>query len=88
MLNSQNFIKHEDNSHLLNLGISTTVATIPVKGGTHLKDIAESIGMKYEELYRLNSHVKQSIIPPNEQYYTINIPYSRLNRFNQNKDIV
>lgn len=86
MLNSQNFIKHEDNSHLLNLGISTTVATVPVKGGTHLKDIAESIGMKYEELYRLNSHVKQSIIPPNEQYYTINIPYSRLNRFNQNKD--
>jgi len=86
ILNSQNFIKHEDNSHLLNLGISTTVATVPVKGGTHLKDIATSIGMDYKDLYRLNSHVKQSIIPPNEKYYTINIPYSRLNRFNQNKD--
>ncbi|XPV69937.1 MAG: LysM peptidoglycan-binding domain-containing protein [Halarcobacter sp.] len=86
MLNSQNFIKHEDNSHLLNLGISTTVATIPVKGGTHLKDIAKTIGMDYKKLLKLNSHIKQSIIPPNEKYYTINIPYSRLNRFNQNKD--
>lgn len=86
MMNSQNFIKHEDNSHLLNLGISTTVATIPVKGGTHLKDIAKTIGMDYYKLLKLNSHIKQSIIPPNEKYYTINIPYSRLNRFNQNKD--
>ncbi len=86
MMNSLNFIKEDKNSHLLNIGISTTIATVPVRGGLHLKNIAESIGMTYKNLLALNKHIKQSIIPPNEKYYTINIPYTRLTRFNQNKE--
>ena len=86
MMNSLNFIKEDENSHLLNIGISTTIATVPVRGGLHLKNIAKSIGMTYEDLLALNKHIKQSIIPPSQKYYTINIPYSRLTRFNQNKD--
>lgn len=86
MLNSQSFITNEENSHLLNMGISTTVATVPVKGGLHLKNVAKAIGLSYDELHRLNKHLKQGIIPPYEKFYTINIPYSRLARYNQNKD--
>ena len=86
MMNSLNFIKKDENSHLLNIGVSATIATVPVKGGLHLKNIAKSIGMSYEDLHKLNMHIKQSIIPPSSKYYTINIPYSRLTRFNQNKD--
>ena len=85
MLNSQNFIKNDVNSHLLNIGISKTIATVPVKGGWHLNNIAKAIGMKYEELYELNKHLKRGIVPPSEKFYTINIPYSRLSRFNLNK---
>jgi len=86
MMNSLSFIKEGKNSHLLNMGISQTIATVPVKGGLHLKNIAKSIGMTYEELLVLNKHIRQSIIPPSQKYYTINIPYSRLTRFNQNKN--
>lgn len=86
MMNSQNFIKYNENSHLLNIGISQTIATVPVKGGLHLKNVAVSIGMTYNDLLKLNKHIKQSIIPPTDKYYTINIPYSRLSRFNENKD--
>ena len=88
MMKSQSFIRHDENSHLLNMGISTTVATVSVKGGLHLRNIAQSIGMSYNELLGLNKHIKQSIIPPNEELYEINIPYSRLSRFNENKDSI
>ena len=86
MMNSQSFISNGDNSHLLNMGISTTVATVPVKGGLHLINISKAIGMKYENLKSLNKHLKRNIIPPTEKFYTINIPYSRLSVYNQNKD--
>ncbi|PLY05100.1 MAG: hypothetical protein C0625_13780 [Arcobacter sp.] len=86
MMNTLNFIKKDENSHLLNMGISATIATVPVKGGLHLKNIAKSMGMTYTDLLNLNKHIKQSIVPPTSKYYTINIPYSRLTRFNQNRD--
>ncbi len=83
MLNSQNFIKIDENSHLLNMGISKTIATVPVKGGLHLKNIAKAIDMSYDDLLNLNKHIKQSIIPPTKKYYTINIPYDKLTLFNK-----
>lgn len=86
MMNSQSFITNSENSHLLNIGISTTVATAPVKGGLHLRNIAKAIGMKYKDLHALNKHLKRSIIPPTDKFYTINIPYSRLVVYNQNKN--
>lgn len=88
MMNSNNFIISDENSHLLNMGISTTVATVPVKGGLHLRSIAKSIGMSYEDLHNLNKHIKQSIIPPYQKTYTINIPYNRLAIYNKNKDSI
>ena len=88
MMKSQGLIRNEENSHLLNMGISTTVATVPVKGGLHLRNIAKSIGMDYKELLSLNKHIKQSIIPPNKKVYEINIPYNKLSRFNEAKDSI
>ncbi len=88
MMNSQNFINNIKNEHLLNIGISKTIATVPIKGGLHLKNISKSINMKYDSLIKLNKHIKQSIIPPTDKYYTINIPYDKLTYFNQNKDTI
>lgn len=88
MMNSQNFINNIENEHLLNIGISETIATVPVKGGIHLKNISKSIDMKYDNLVKLNKHIKQSIIPPTDKYYTINIPYDKLSNFNQNRDMI
>jgi len=86
MMKSESFIADNQNSYLLNLGMSATIATVKVKGGLHLKNIAQAIGMSYDELHKLNKHIKQSIIPPSQKFYTINIPYSTLSRFNENKD--
>lgn len=86
MMNSQPFLTQENNSHLLNIGISGSIATIPVKGGWHLKNIAKAIDMDFEELYELNRHLKIAIVPPTERFYTINIPYDRLNNYNLNKE--
>jgi len=88
MLNSQNYINIDTNSHLLNMGISKTIATVPVKGGLHLKNIAKAIDMSYTDLLKLNKHIKQSIIPPTKKYYDINIPYDKLTLFNKNSDSI
>lgn len=85
MLNSDENIKLYKNPHLLNLGISASIATVPVKGGWDLGNIAETIGMDFKELYALNKHLKRKIVPPTDKYYTINIPYNRLSMYNFNK---
>ena len=86
MFNNHSFITNEDNAHLLNMGISNTVATVNVKGGLHLNNIAHSIGMKPKDLFKLNKHVKRGIIPPYYKTYPIYIPYNILSRYNENKD--
>lgn len=88
MMNNHNFITNEENSHLLNLGITNTVATIKVKGGLHLSNIANAIGMKPVELLNLNKHVKRAIIPPYVKEYPLYIPYNILSRYQANKEII
>ena len=87
-MNSNNFIKTNQNSHLLNMGISSTIATVSIKGGLHLKNISKVINMKYADLKSLNKHLIRSIIPPNEKLYSIHIPYNKLFSFNKNKDFI
>ena len=88
IMNSNNFIKTNQNSHLLNMGISSTIATVSIKGGLHLKNISKVINMKYADLKSLNKHLIRSIIPPNEKLYSIHIPYNKLFSFNKNKDSI
>ncbi|AXH15299.1 hypothetical protein CRU99_06270 [Malaciobacter mytili] len=88
MMNNQSFITENDNAHLLNIGATSSVATISVKGGLHLQSISSAVGLNYEELKALNKHLKLQIIPPYEKNYDIYIPYSRLARFQANKDLI
>ena len=84
-MNNREFISTASNSHLLNIGSSSSVATIHVEGGMHLRNIADVVGVKYSELKNLNRHIKRNIIPPMAKNYPVYIPYSRLSRFNSNK---
>ncbi len=88
MMNNQSFITENDNGHLLNIGATSSVATISVKGGLHLQSISNAVGLNYEELKSLNKHLKLQIVPPYEENYNIYIPYSRLSRFQANKDLI
>ena len=87
-MNNREFISTADNSHLLNIGSSASVATIYVKGGMHLKNIAQAVGLEYKELSNLNRHIKRNIIPHEAKEYPLYIPYSRLARFNANKSSI
>jgi membrane-bound lytic murein transglycosylase D len=74
----------DENNHLLNRGISAPIATVKVKGGILVRNIAEVIGVTKKELKYLNPHIKRDIIPPEKEEYDIYIPYSQLARFNAN----
>lgn len=88
MMNNQSFITENDNSHIRNIGLTSPIATVSVKGGLHLKNIAKAIGMEYRDLKMLNKHIVRNIIPSYDDEYHIYIPYSRLSRFNLNKMII
>ncbi len=85
LMNNREFIVN-DNKHLLNIGIGQPIASVDVKGGVLLKDVAKLIGMKYEEIYAINKQIKQGILPFEQDTCNIYIPYSRLSRFQANID--
>lgn len=84
MMNNSDYLMNDEHNHLLNRGISAPIATVQVKGGMLLKNIAEVIGVSKKEIMYLNPHIKRNIIPPAEKEYDIYIPYSQLSRFNAN----
>ncbi|RXK01070.1 lytic transglycosylase [Arcobacter sp. CECT 8986] len=88
MMNNQSFITENNNAHLLNIGATSSVATISVKGGLHLRSISNAVGIDYAELKNLNRHLKLQIVPPYVKKYDIYIPYSRLARYQANKDLI
>ncbi|VAY87351.1 Membrane-bound lytic murein transglycosylase D precursor [hydrothermal vent metagenome] len=84
MMNNSSFLIKENNSHLLNRGISDPIAVVNVKGGVRLKDIAKIIGVSSKKLHSLNRHIKRNIIPLDSNEINIYVPYSSLARFNTN----
>ena len=84
MMNNTNELIKDENTHLLNTGISSSIAKVEVKGGFLLKNIAEIINMSKKDLKEINPHIKKNIIPPEEKNYAIYIPYSKLSLFNNN----
>jgi membrane-bound lytic murein transglycosylase D len=86
MMNNSDFLIKDDNTHLLNRGISDPIAHIEVKGGVLLKNVAQLIGYSKEKLKKLNQHIRKNILPLDRKTYTLYIPYSKLSRYNLNKD--
>ena len=85
MMNNSDFLIKDENTHLLNRGISDPIANIEVKGGVLLRNVAEVIGVKKKKLKELNQHIKRNILPMDDETYTLYIPYSKLSRYNANK---
>lgn len=88
MMNNQSFIEENDSEHIKNIGLTSAITTVKVKGGLHLKNIASSIGMEYRDLKLMNKHIIRNVIPTYSDEYEIYIPYSRLSRFNESKDSI
>lgn len=84
MSKSTNFLMVDNFEHLLNRGSIYPISSVEIKGGTHLRLVADSMNISLDELKKLNKQLKQNYIPPYEKRYSINIPYSRLALFKQN----
>lgn len=85
MMNNSDFLIKDENTHLLNRGISDPIASIDVKGGVLLRNVAEVIGINKKKLKELNQHIKRDLLPLDEDTYRLYIPYSKLSRYNLNK---
>jgi len=85
MMNNSDFLIKDENTHLLNRGISDPIASIEVKGGVLLKNVAEVVGVSKKQLKELNQHIRKNILPMDRDTYTLYIPYSKLSRYNANK---
>lgn len=73
-----------DASHLLNRGKSYPMATVEVKAGTTLQEVAEAINVDEEELKKLNNSLKYSFVPPYVDTFSLYIPYDKLASFKEN----
>ncbi|MGP1579880.1 MAG: transglycosylase SLT domain-containing protein [Wolinella sp.] len=78
-------LKSSDYEYFLNRGALTTIATVKVKGGTHLYHVAQGAGISLEELKKYNRQFKYAFTPPvTGREYNVYLPYERLASFKQN----
>jgi len=84
--NSMDFIIGHDAGYLMNRGTTNTFATVSVRGGTTLSNIADSVGMSYKELKSYNPQLKYGFVPPVKGLYDIYLPYGKHTLFEQNFD--
>jgi membrane-bound lytic murein transglycosylase D len=85
MMNNSDFLLKDQNFHLVNRGLTDPIAAVDVPGGVRIKDLSQLIGLDDEKLRELNLHVKKGIIPFDKESYQVYIPYSKLSRYNANK---
>ncbi|MEA3315558.1 MAG: transglycosylase SLT domain-containing protein [Campylobacterota bacterium] len=86
LMNNSNFLLEDNNVHLLNRGISDPISSVDVKAGIILDDLAELIDVDKNLLKNLNQHITKSILPISKKTYKVYIPYSKLSRYNNNKN--
>lgn len=79
-------MRDTDREYLLNRGAMDTLAEVQVKGGTMLESIAAGAGMDIDDIKKYNRHIIYHFLPPNQQEYSVYIPYDRLAYFKQNFD--
>ena len=83
MIANRNFLKK---GYIFDRDINSTLTTVKVKGGLHLRNIASILKMKFSSLSKMNMHIKQYITPSDVKKYDVNIPYSKLAIYNKNKN--
>jgi len=80
----ENYHLKRDFDYILNRGSAYSLATVKVKGGEVLDEIAKDIKIKRSILRELNAHLKYGFVPPNVKEYDIYLPYIKLADFKEN----
>jgi len=81
---SENILGDTGNLHFLNRGMSYPMATVKVKAGVTIKEIANAIFMSEKELKKLNPALRYGFVPPYVKKFKIYIPYNKLAVFKEN----
>ena len=82
MANDASTLFADVGSYAFNRSEGNSLVRVEVGGGETLEHIASTIGMKSEELQRLNPQFNYGFTPPSKSAM-INIPYSRLTTFKE-----
>lgn len=83
MANDENFLIQSEYEHVLNRANANSIATVKVPMGESIKRVSELIDIPFEDLQKLNKHLKHDFVPPYVKEYDIHIPYSKLKDFKQ-----
>jgi len=72
-----------DYGYLMNRASLNSIATITLPKGEKISRVAEILDMDEAEMRKLNRHLTYDFVPPFSKECDVYIPYSKLNRFNQ-----
>lgn len=84
--NSTDFMLDNESEYLLNRANNATFTKVEVKSGTMIKDVAQSIGISFNELKSYNPHIKRAFVSPLGESNYLYIPQDRQVAFTQNFD--
>lgn len=84
--NSTDFMLDNESEYLLNRANNATFTKVEVKSGTMIKDVAQSIGISFNELKSYNPHIKRAFVSPIGESNYLYIPQDRQVAFTQNFD--
>ena len=83
LANDEQFLIESEYAYLLNRANAYSLATVHLRSGASLKELSKQVGIPFEELKKLNRHLKYDFIPPYKNGYEVYIPYIKLADFKQ-----
>ena len=79
----EQFLLSSEYEHLLNRANAYSVSTVQLPSGESLSRVAKLINIPFDDLKKLNRHLKYDFVPPYAKNYDVYIPYIKLSDFKQ-----
>lgn len=79
----ESFLINQEYAYLLNRADAYSIAPVTIAGGERLSRVAQMLEIPTETLRKLNRHLNYDFVPPEDEGYTIYIPYVKLSEFKQ-----
>ena len=88
MLNNNKDVRAKNSKYILNNGIVSLYSKVEVRGGMHLKSLADALDIEVNDLYKINKHLKFKITPISKNHYGVYIPYEKLLKYSRVKNSI
>jgi membrane-bound lytic murein transglycosylase D len=83
LASEQIFLEQIQYDHLIGVASQNPIATVYLPEGEDIQDIAAVLEMPKKKLTMLNTHLRSGITPPNQSFYPVYIPESKLDLFEE-----